>query len=249
MVDSARPLTAAIEHARGTWIGLLDADDWFIPHKLATVAAAITERTLLVQHWEHVVDAAGRPILDHPHPGGNTSTLVVRHDAALDLLPVTNEAFFRILDRVGRGAMVTAPLINYRVHDANMTDRTNPGVFQDYLQAVCTGIAVRLRELAGAPPPWATSRALRRAGWHYAAEAMRHEREAAVQRGQRIAANAAALAGLGLAFAARDLRGHIAGLRSAITMSPTVTLGARDSTSVDPAVPTTGSLSYGGGPR
>lgn len=178
-------LTEAVQQAHGDWIALLDADDWFTPGKLTTVAAAFTTNSLLVQHWEHVVKADGSPLLDRPHPGGNTSTLVVRRDAALDLLPVTNELFFHVFDYLGHGIKLIDPLVHYRVHDSNMTDRTGTGVMQDYLCQVSADVATRLRALAQALPAWATERELRRLAWHFAATSSGHAREAAVQRRQQ----------------------------------------------------------------
>lgn len=227
----AATLTEAVSQARGDWIALLDADDWFTTDKLATVAAAIRPDTLVVQHWEHVVKADGTPLLDRPHPGGNMSTLVVRRDAATDLLPVTNEVFFHVLDHLGHGLKLVDPLVNYRVHDANMTDRARPGVWQDYLRQVATEVAARLRELAQDPPGWATRRELLRLAWHFAANAHGHAREAAVQRRQRRAAIQATGAELILTLLARKaLASRIAGVRSAVLMRPTVTLSAQQKT-------------------
>lgn len=228
-------LTAAVEHAHGDWIALLDADDWFDSAKLTTVADAITDTSLLVQHWERVVNAAGRPLLDRPHPGGNTSTLVVKRSAAADLIPVTNEAFFHVLDDVGRGVNLTEPLINYRVHDTNMTDRATPGVFQDYLRRVNEEIALRLHALAGGPPAWADRASLRRLAKYYVARAQGHAREAAVQRGRRQDAFSAALAALCHAiYARRGIRHALVGVGSALTLRPTVRLGRAQSESPRP---------------
>ena len=178
-------LTEAIRQACGDWVALLDADDWFTPDKLAVAAAAITPASLLVQHWEHVVKADGSPLVDRPHPGGNTSTLTVRRDAALDLLPVTNELFFHVFDHLGRDVKLTDPLTCYRVHDSNMTDRSTPGTQQDYMRRVSTEVAAKLREMAHSPPPWANSLTLHELAWHFAARASGHAREAAIQRGLR----------------------------------------------------------------
>jgi hypothetical protein len=114
---------------------------------------------------------------------GVTSTLTVRRDAALDLLPVTNELFFHVLDHLGHGVKLTDPLTCYRVHDSNMTDRTTPGTQHDYMQQVSTEVAARLREMAQSPPPRANSRSLQPLAWHLTARASGHAREAAIQRG------------------------------------------------------------------
>lgn len=224
----AATLTEAVAQAQGEWVALLDADDWFTTNKLVTVAAAITPDTLVVQHWEHVVKADGSPLLDRPHPGGNMSTLVVRRDAATDLLPVTNEVFFHVFDHLGRGVKLIDPLMNYRVHDANMTDRARPGVWQEYLREVAIEVAIRLRELAKEPPAWATRRDLLRLAWHFAGNAHGHAREAAVQRRHRGAALQATCAELVLAFLARRaLASRIIGIRSVLSMRPNVVLSTQ----------------------
>lgn len=163
-------------------MALLDADDWFTPDKLAVVAAAVTPATLLIQHWEHVVKADGSLLIDRPHPGGNTSTLTVRRDAALDLLPVTNELFFHVLDHLGHDVKLTDPLTCYRVHDSNMTDRSTPGAQQDYMQQVSTQVAARLHEMAQIPPPWANQQSLQRLAGHFTTRSSDHARRAAIQR-------------------------------------------------------------------
>lgn len=219
-------LSAAVRAARGQWIAPLDADDSFTTDKLAAIAPTLTEDRFLVQHWEHVVDANERPLLTKPHPGGNTSTLLVRREPALDLLPVSNEAFFHVFDYLGYGAKVTDPLTYYRVHDANMTDRANPGVFQDYLQGVNLEIATRLRELGSAAPPWADGRTLKRLSWHFTALAWGNARESAVQRGRRGVALAALSSEIRAALMARRAaHTHWLGAKSAARMRPTVVVG------------------------
>jgi glycosyltransferase involved in cell wall biosynthesis len=157
----ATTLNRAITEASGDWIAPLDADDAFILHKLRTLAPHIADpNLLLIQHAEHVVDAEGKPFAEGIHPGGSTSTLLIRSHAARNVLPVTNELFFHVLADVGHGLHLNEPLTRYRVHDASMTDRRTPGVFTNYMASVCTDLAKRLDQLRARPPQWADAEQL-----------------------------------------------------------------------------------------
>lgn len=152
----AATLTRAVREASGDWLAPLDADDAFTPDKLRTLARYLVDPArLLIQHAEYVIDADGRPFTEDTHPGGATSTLVVRVDAARELLPVTNELFFHVLADLGHGIRVPEPLTRYRVHEASMTDRRTPGVFSEYMAGVCDDLAARLDQLCVRPPAWA----------------------------------------------------------------------------------------------
>jgi glycosyltransferase involved in cell wall biosynthesis len=149
-------LTRAVREATGDWFAPLDADDAFTPDKLRTLAPHLADPALLrIQHAEYVVDDEGRPFAEGSHPGGSTSTLVVRTSAARDLLPVTNELFFHVMADLGRGIRLPDLLARYRVHAASMTDRQTPGVFADYMAGVCDALVARLELLCASPPAWA----------------------------------------------------------------------------------------------
>lgn len=152
----AATLTRAVCEASGDWLAPLDADDAFALDKLRTLAPHLADPArLLIQHAEYVVDADGKSFAEGTHPGGATSTLVVRCDAARDLLPVTNEVFFHVLADLGFGIRLSEPLTRYRVHEASMTDRRTPGAFSDYMSGVCAELADRLSQLCARPPAWA----------------------------------------------------------------------------------------------
>ncbi|TVT55323.1 glycosyltransferase family 2 protein [Amycolatopsis rhizosphaerae] len=152
----AATLTRAVYEASGDWLAPLDADDAFTPDKLRTLAPHLADPALLlIQHGEYVVDAEGRPFAEGTHPGGATSTLVLRRDAARDLLPVTNELFFHVLADLGHGIRLPELLTRYRVHAASMTDRHTPGAFSDYMAVICADLANRLGGLCARPPAWA----------------------------------------------------------------------------------------------
>ncbi len=188
-------LTRAVQEAAGDWVALLDADDWFEPHKLSALAPhlAAAPGPHLIQHAERVVDAAGQLIQPHPHPGGSTSTLLVRRRPALDLLPVTNELFFHILADAGHGIRLDEPLTSYRVHQASMTDRRTPGAFQDYMARVCGEVAARLSDLLSRPPSWASRETLAGLERHYLARAVEHSGTARIQRAARDPAHPTAM--------------------------------------------------------
>lgn len=188
----AATLTRAVRESSGDWIAPLDADDAFTSDKLRTLAPHLADPALLlIQHGEYVVDAVGRPFGEGTHPGGSTSTLVVRTDAAADLLPVTNELFFHVLADLGHGIRLPEPLTRYRVHEASMTDRRTPGVFSDYMAGVCDDLAVRLDQLSTSPPTWADAARLadlgiehRRRGAKFRGDAQRQRNQARLSTSQ-----------------------------------------------------------------
>lgn len=131
-----------------------------------------------------MVDAEGQAFAEGEHPGGSTSTLVVRTGAARDLRPVTNELFFHVLADLGHGVRVPEPLTHYRVHEASMTDRRTPGVFADYMAEVCDNVAARLDQLRTNPPSWARSAQLTDLATTYRNRATRHRDDARCKRDQ-----------------------------------------------------------------
>ncbi|MBN1172567.1 MAG: glycosyltransferase family 2 protein [Micromonosporaceae bacterium] len=177
-------LTRGFDEAVGDWVAPLDGDDSFTANKLRTLAPHLSQPDLLfVQHAEYVVDEHGNRFGEGTHPGGSTSTLMVRRHAARDLLPVTNELFFHVLDELGHGVRLPQPLTRYRVHQASMTDRRTPGVFADYMAGVCEQVADRLESLAPLPP-WGSSMRLASLAAEYRGRADSHRRTATCQRQQ-----------------------------------------------------------------
>ncbi|TVT61890.1 glycosyltransferase family 2 protein [Amycolatopsis rhizosphaerae] len=178
-------LTRAVREASGDWLAPLDADDAFTPDKLRTLAPYLTDPArLLIQHGEYVVDAKGKSFGEGTHPGGSTSTLVVRTTAARDLLPMTNELFFHVLADLSHGIRLPEPLTRYRVHEASMTDRRTPGAFFDYMAGICTDLAARLDQLSTRPPTWADTGQLVDLGALYRSRATEFRDDAQRQRDQ-----------------------------------------------------------------
>ncbi|MEN8652330.1 glycosyltransferase family 2 protein [Streptomyces sp. 21So2-11] len=214
-------LTDAFRLATGDWVAPLDADDFFHPAKLRTCAEAMGDDRLYLEHWEYVVDANGHPFLPDPHPGGNTSTLLVQREAALTLLPVTNEIFFHALKEAGRGHVLRTPLTYYRLHPLSMTDRRNHGISQQYRAETCTALADRLHTLRQTPLPWADPRTLPHIESHFRSLAAGHRVEAHLQLGTRPRSLLFLAAMLIHTLRAKDpLSGWLRSLRSTLTNHP-----------------------------
>jgi len=180
----AATLTRAVEEAHGGWVCLLDEDDRFKPSKLRTVLPLVRAGWLSVEHCEHVIDSQGNPLIASTYPGGCTSTLCFARDAALPLLPAANEVFFHVLRMAGHGVEIREPLIDYRVHDRNMTDRRRRDRYHSWIAEVTDLLVARLRALQRVPPEWTDRHQLARIAAVYYADARRHEAAAATLRGR-----------------------------------------------------------------
>lgn len=143
-------LTRAIALSRNEWVCLLDADDMLDAQRLSSAANLATGDALLIINDQRWMDEDGA-ILTERSAGGNTSTLAVKRDAALALLPVENEAAFHALRYAGRASTTEAPLTLYRVHSASMTNRNQPGVQNRYLASVNRNLAMRIEEMTPRP--------------------------------------------------------------------------------------------------
>lgn len=143
-------LSTAFRRSRGSVIALLDADDTFVPEKLASTVTALQEypRAGIVIHKMRRMDAdgyaSGEPMPDRLvsgwlgeralAQGGNvsgvppTSGLVFRREVAervFPLPPVFRRAadayLFRLAQFITEVARIDKPLSLYRVHGANVT--------------------------------------------------------------------------------------------------------------------------------
>lgn len=150
-------LTKAIQLATGEYVCLLDADDYFHPKKLATLQPVLSNQPLIVMHGVFFIDQTGT-LIDHKlHTSTATSGICVRRDAALTLLPVTNERFFAALDQPGKSVYLRSALTYYRVHGNSMQRNPTPGAWQLQLAAVNRSFTERLNQLINKPPFWASS--------------------------------------------------------------------------------------------
>jgi hypothetical protein len=178
-------LTKAISLADGDFVFLLDADDYFAPGKIRRVTEVIVNSgALYVDHSHLFVDELGAP-LRGVQSGGNTSTICVRREAALPLLPVENEVAFHALLFADRGARIPDPLTYYRVHSSSMTNRSEPGIQNEYLAGVHRRLLARTRS-TGFCPAWLKSQSeKKRISARYELLSLYCELEAALERKRR----------------------------------------------------------------
>jgi hypothetical protein len=92
--------------------------------------------------------------------GGNTSTICVKREAALSLLPGTSEIFCRPIVEAGHGMYVKEVLSAYRIHNRSMTDRSPTSAHTAFFAQTSHCVADRLEEMSRKRevlPNWAVS--------------------------------------------------------------------------------------------
>jgi hypothetical protein len=181
-------LTRSIREARGNYVCLLDADDYFAETKLREIEPAILEGYDLIEHKAYRIDDSGELLSQEPKGGGSTSTLCIRKKKALDLLPAHNEIYFHALKHLGRATKIDKPLTYYRVHGDSMIRSREQADWYDELATVTHRLADQLEELSRQPPDWTGESALMNASRIYRTTATYDEMEAELLRGRHFKA-------------------------------------------------------------
>jgi hypothetical protein len=137
-----------IAEARGEWVAFLDADDLWLPHKLAEQARLMTPQVGAVCSGTVAAYADGREshhtprpdffrrsrIMEHGAPC-HISTLVVRRDlpARFPIWTTNAEDLLYYLDlfQLARIAIVPLPLAVYRIHSGGQTANRELGERRD----------------------------------------------------------------------------------------------------------------------
>lgn len=182
----AASLTRAIQHAKGRYVCLLDADDYFAESKFREVEPYIHQRADLIINTSYLVDEHGTSLNTDTQGGGSTSTLCVLRRKALDLLPARNEIYFHALRHLGECIKIDKALTFYRVHGENMTQ--SDASWYDYLSSVTHALADHLEEMASHPPSWTSEEPLIDASRIYGTIAAYDEMEAELLRGRHLQA-------------------------------------------------------------
>ena len=181
-------LTRAIRQAQGDYVCLLDADDYFVETKLQELAPFIQDGYDLIENESYLIDETGNLIREEPKGGGSTSTLCVRRNKALDLLPAHNEIYFHALEYLGRSIKIERPLTYYRVHSESMIRSRDQASWYDELASVTHRLADHLGQLAGQPPDWTEEVSLVEASRIFRTTASYDEMEAELLRGKYLKA-------------------------------------------------------------
>lgn len=181
-------LTRSIRQARGQYVCLLDADDYFADTKLRRLEPHIRDEYDLIEHSAYRIDEEGTLLSEEPKGGGSTSTLCIRREKALDLLPAPNEIYFHALKHLGRATKIDEPLTYYRVHEDSMIRSHERAAWYDELASVTHRLADHLSEMTAQPPSWTNVSSLQDASRIYRTTACYDEMEAALLRGQYLTA-------------------------------------------------------------
>jgi len=147
----AAALNLAAAHATGEAIAFLDADDLWLPGKLAVQCSALSAEPDLDGVFGHVRaflspdlppdEGAGLRINEDPQPGYTKSTLIIRR-AAFDRIGAFDEArrgadfiawYARTLSQGFRWKMLPDLVCRRRIHSGNMGRRDRTRQHNDYL--------------------------------------------------------------------------------------------------------------------
>ena len=181
-------LNRAVSEASGSYICLLDADDYFASDKFDKIHYWIKKGYYYIANSVYLLRRDTQPS-DAPVGGpGSTSTLCLHREAALTLLPVENEISFSPLREAGHGIALSEPLTYYRVHNDSMMRKDGHVVWYRKLASVTHALATKLDKQANLPPFWCTALMLRKISQRYRAIAYYDEMEAELLEGNWIKA-------------------------------------------------------------
>jgi glycosyltransferase involved in cell wall biosynthesis len=182
-------LTKSVSESLGEYICFLDADDYFADHKISALTPYLLRRHIIISHDQIFVSEDSQE-MPGVRGGGNTSTICIRKDAAMAILPVENEAAFHSFFYGGLGIKLNLPLTYYRIHEKSMTDRRSPGIWNDYLRGVNERMASNLLRLRNSlvPEPFPNHGSLIRSIKYFKATALYCQLEASLERQHRFKA-------------------------------------------------------------
>ena len=141
----AASLTRAITEAKGKYVFLLDADDYYELNKIAEVLPLLRQGKLYVSDTSQYVDESGKKIKGGG--SGSTSTVAINKEAVMPLMPLENEISLYALYKLGKGQVSHCICTNYRFHNNSFTNREIPGKWQTYLSKVTNNLSIRLCEI------------------------------------------------------------------------------------------------------
>jgi len=179
-------LTRSIREARGEYVCLLDADDYFADTKLKELEPFIHEGYDFITHKAYLIDEEETLLRNEPKGGGSTSTQCIRREKALDLLPAYNDIYFHALEHLGRSRELDAPLTYYRVHEESNIRSRELGAWYDRLAWATHKLADHLDTVANEPPDWSDETDLVGASRIYRTIARYDEMEAELLRGNHL---------------------------------------------------------------
>jgi len=181
-------LDRAISEASGEYVCLLDADDYFYNKKLNTILPYLQQGYLFVSHPNYFINEKGNFLDRSPGGAGNTSTLCLNREVALQLLPVKNELFFHVLKLAGHGYEIGEPLTFYRFHGNSMIRSNFRSEWQIHLASLNREVSKRLLQMSKEPPVWSDTETLKKVSQQYITRAYLNDLEAALYLNQRFQA-------------------------------------------------------------